>query len=51
MGGFAPGFATLDNQDLGTPFPERNRQRQSDDAAADNNDVPRSHICIVKDGG
>lgn len=45
----ASGLSALDHQHLRSTLAQRNRQREADNAAADNDDVPTLHHCIVKE--
>ena len=49
VGSFAARFAALDDQNRRAFFAERDRERKSDDAAADDDHVPSLHFRIVKD--
>lgn len=49
MGRFASWFAALDYQDTRTSAPELNRQRETDDTAADYDYIPILHLRIVKE--
>lgn len=46
---FAAGLAALDYKDARASAPELNRQRETDDAAADYDYIPILHLRIVKD--
>jgi hypothetical protein len=49
MRGFAAGLAAFDDQDACTFLAEFNREREADDAAADDDDVPVLHFRIVEE--
>jgi len=49
VGGFAARLSALDDQNAGSAFAQCNREREADDASADDDYVPSLHVGIVKD--
>jgi hypothetical protein len=49
MRGLATGFFAFDNQNIRAALAKRDRQRQSDDAAADDDYVPGLHTGILEE--
>ncbi len=49
VGGFAAGFSALDDQDGGAALPQGDRQREADDATADDYYIPSLHVGIVEE--
>ena len=49
MRGFASRFSAFDDKDARASFAQRDGKREADDAAANDNDVPRFHVCILKE--
>ena len=49
--GFATGFSALDDQNGGAAPAQGDREREADDAASDDEDIPSLHVGIVKDTG
>ncbi len=48
MRGFLSGFSAFHDQDGGAALPQRDREREPDNSAADDDDVPAFHRSIVK---
>lgn len=51
VGGFTAGFSALYYQDGSSTFAQGDREREADDASADDDYVPGLHPGIVKEGG
>ena len=48
VGGFVARFSALDDQDGGAAFAQGDSEREADDAAADDDDVPGFHGASLK---